>query len=241
MEGGLTASARREVRWRPVPGLFYAVEMAFDLRLKENFKLFLCGPSGCGKTSFILDLIKNIKIISKDPPSLVVYFFKEWQEKFDYMAKMFGVIFFEDNDRIIDQIKTFNQPALIIFDDMLNSKNLKTVAELFTVHGRHLNLSLAFLSQRLFNNNEYFRQISQNSDYMCLFKNPRNALEIRNLASQITPKTLELLDIFKESTKEPFSYLMINLTQECIPQLKYFSELFRADHVVKVFVLSNCK
>ena len=151
--------------------------MAFDLRLKENFKLFLCGPSGCGKTSFILDLIKNIKIISKDPPSLVVYFFKEWQEKFDYMAKMFGVIFFEDNDRIIDQIKTFNQPALIIFDDMLNSKNLKTVAELFTVHGRHLNLSLAFLSQRLFNNNEYFRQISQNSDYMCLFKNPRNALE----------------------------------------------------------------
>ena len=241
MEGGLTASDRRNVRWRPVPGLFYAVEMAFDLRLKENFKLFLCGPSGCGKTSFILDLIKNIKIISKDPPSLVVYFFKEWQEKFDYMAKMFGVIFFEDNDRIIDQIKTFNQPALIIFDDMLNSKNLKTVAELFTVHGRHLNLSLAFLSQRLFNNNEYFRQISQNSDYMCLFKNPRNALEIRNLASQITPKTLELLDIFKESTKEPFSYLMINLTQECIPQLKYFSELFRADHVVKVFVLSNCK
>ena len=224
-----------------MPGLFYTAEMAFDLRLKENFKLFLCGPSGCGKTSFILDLIKNIKIISKDPPSLVVYFFKEWQEKFDYMAKMFGVIFFEDNDRIIDQIKTFNQPALIIFDDMLNSKNLKTVAELFTVHGRHLNLSLAFLSQRLFNNNEYFRQISQNSDYMCLFKNPRNALEIRNLASQITPKTLELLDIFKESTKEPFSYLMINLTQECIPQLKYFSELFRADHVVKVFVLSNCK
>jgi len=77
------------VDWRPVPGLFYTAEMAFDLRLKENFKLFLCGPSGCGKTSFILDLIKNIKIISKDPPSLVVYFFKEWQEKFDYMAKMF--------------------------------------------------------------------------------------------------------------------------------------------------------
>lgn len=215
--------------------------MAFNIRLKEHFKLFLCGPSGCGKTTFILDLIKNIKLICNEPPSLVIYFFKEWQDKFDYMTEMFGVKFIEDNDEIIEQIKSFNQPALVIFDDMLNSKNLKTVAQLFTVHGRHLKLSLAFLSQRLFNNNEYFRQISQNSDYMCLFKNPRNALEIRNLASQITPKTLELLHIFKESTKEPYSYLLINLTQECVPQLKYLSQLFHTEHVVKVFVLTNCK
>ena len=34
--------------------------MTFDLRLKENFKIFLSGPSGSGKTSFIIKLIENI-------------------------------------------------------------------------------------------------------------------------------------------------------------------------------------
>lgn len=215
--------------------------MVFDIRLKENFKLFLSGPSGCGKTTFILNLIRNIELVAKEAPSLVIYFYKEWQDKFDYMANSLNVKFYEDNDGMIEQIKSFNKPAFIVFDDMINSDNLKIVAQLFSVHGRHLKLSLAFLSQRLFNNNEYFRQISQNSDYMCVFKNPRNSLEIRNLASQISPKTLFLLDIFNKATQEPYSYLMINLTQECIPQLKYVSELFHTNHSVKVFVPTKCK
>lgn len=142
---------------------------------------------------------------------------------------------------IIEQIKEIKSPAFIIFDDMLNSSNLKAVAQIFTVHGRHLNLSLAFLTQRLFHNNEYFRQISQNCDYMCCFKNPRNSMEIRNLAMQITPNSLELLDIFKKATQNPFSYLIINLTQECIPQLKYLNDIFEENGVIKVYVLTDCK
>ena len=142
---------------------------------------------------------------------------------------------------IIEQIKEIRSPAFIIFDDMLNSSNLKAVAQIFTVHGRHLNLSLAFLTQRLFHNNEYFRQISQNCDYMCCFKNPRNSMEIRNLAMQITPNSLELLDIFKKATQNPFSYLIINLTQECIPQLKYLNDIFEENGVIKVYVLTDCK
>ena len=200
--------------------------MVFDIRLKENFKLFLSGPSGCGKTTFIMDLIKHLDNISVKPPCKIIYFYKEWQPKFDFMKNKLAVNFIEDNEMIIQQIKDINCSAFVIFDDMLNSSNLKAVAELYTVHGRHLNLSLAFLTQRLFNNNEFFRQISQNSDYMCIFKNPRNSMEIRNLAMQITPKSLDLLDIYKKATQKPYSYIFLNLTQECIPQLKYISDIF---------------
>ena len=150
-------------------------------------------------------------------------------------------MFLLDNENIIDQVKQLKSPSFVIFDDMLNSSNLKAVAELYTVHGRHLNLCLAFLSQKLFLNNDYFRQISQNSDYICVFKNPRNSSEIRSLAMQITPQTLDLLDIYKKATILPFSYLLINLTQECIPQLKYLSNIFNETHITSVFVLSNCK
>lgn len=215
--------------------------MVFDLRLKKNFKIFLSGPSGCGKTTFISDLITNLDQISVDPPKKVIYFYKEWQTKFTDMEQTQGVNFIEDNDMIIEQIKDFSVPALVIFDDMLNSENLKAVAQLFTVFGRHLNLCLAFLTQRLFNNNEFFRQISQNSDYIGVFKNPRNSREIRTLASQITPKTLELLTIYQKATKDPYSYVLINLTQEGLPQLKYISNVFSKNHVVNVYVPTSCK
>ena len=149
--------------------------MTFDLRLKENFKIFLSGPSGSGKTTFIVNMIENLDSIAKLPPQKIVYFFTEWQERFNGMRKNLNVNFIEDNDTILEQVKEIDEPALIIFDDMLNSPNLKVIAQLFTVHGRHMNMCLAFLSQRLFNNNEHFRQISQNSDYMSIFKNPRKS------------------------------------------------------------------
>ena len=123
----------------------------------------------------------------------------------------------------------------MIFDDLINSKSLTEIATLFTVDGRHLNMSMIFLTQRMFVNNEYFRQISQNCDYFCIFKNPRNYLEIKTLAQQLTPGSLELIEIYKEATKTPFSYLFINLTQECDSKVKYLSHIFNEDHSLKVY------
>ena len=36
------------------------VHGVFDIRLKENFKLFVTGPSRCGKTVFVAKLLENI-------------------------------------------------------------------------------------------------------------------------------------------------------------------------------------
>ena len=33
----------------------------FDIRLKENFKVFISGPSRSGKTVFVQDLVRNLK------------------------------------------------------------------------------------------------------------------------------------------------------------------------------------
>ena len=89
-----------------------------------------------------------------------------------------------------------------------------------------MNISMAFLSQKMFVNCEHFRQISQNCDYFAIFKNPRNSSEIRTLAQQMTPGNLILVQIYMEATKMPFSYIFINLTQECDPRVKYLSDLF---------------
>ena len=212
----------------------------FDVRLKENFKLFVSGPSRCGKTFFIADLLQNITKFAKQPPTLVIYVYKVWQSKFDEMKSLVH-IFLEDQADVVDKIKEYatGAPTLVVFDDMINSKSLATLAPLFTVDARHMNMSLVFLTQRMFVNDEYFRQISQNCDYFIIFKNPRNSAEIRTLAQQITPGSLHLINIYIEATKDPFSYLFINLTQECKPQVKFLSQLFKKDNIVKCFVEST--
>ena len=54
---------------------------------------------------------------------------------------------------------------------------------------------MAFLTQKIFVNNENFRHISQNCDYFAIFKNPRNSSEIRALAQKMTPGNMILVQI----------------------------------------------
>ena len=212
----------------------------FDIRLKENFKLFVTGPSRCGKTVFVAKLLENIHAFAKMPPAKVLYIYKVWQPKYDEIMSL-GVNFMEDSDNIVNDIKSgvSGHPMLVIFDDLIGSSSLKVIADLFTVDARHMNMSLVFLTQRMFVNNEAFRQISQNCDYFVIFKNPRNSSEIRTLAQQMTPGNLILVQIYMEATKGPFSYLFINLTQECDPKMKYLSDLFQ-DYVT-VFAVNGTR
>ena len=199
----------------------------YDVRLKENFKLFVSGPSRCGKTVFVSKLLENIYAFAKVPPTKVIYVYKVWQQKFEELLSL-GVNFKKDYDNIVNDIKASisGEPILVIFDDLIGSSSLKDIADLFTVDARHMNISLVFLTQRMFVNDESFRQISQNCDYFVIFKNPRNSSEIRALAQQMTPGNLILVNIYMEATKWPFSYLFINLTQECEPKVKFLSNLF---------------
>ena len=213
----------------------------YDIRFCENFKIFACGPSRCGKTCFIIDIIHNLQNITKAPPNKILYVYKVWQQKFDELQES-GLVdhFVQDQNDLVKNLKILSnrEPSLIVFDDLINSSNLQEIANLFVVDGRHSNYSLIFLSQRMFVNNESFRQISNNCDYFAVFKNPRNSSEVRVLAQQLTPGSLELINIYSEATKDPFSYLFINLTQECDETVKYLSHLFDYDHSVICYLRS---
>ena len=130
-----------------------------DLRLTENLKLFIGGPSRCGKTFFVADFIQNLSKICKEPPLDIIYVFKVWQPKYDELSDYVRV-FIKEQDDLVEKIKRHcrsGTSTLIVFDDLINSNSLKQIANLFVVDGRHMKLSLIFLSQRLFVNDEYFR------------------------------------------------------------------------------------
>ena len=57
-------------------GKGYHMHGIYDIRLKENFKLFISGPSRCGKTLFVSKLLENIHTFAKPPPTNVIYVYK---------------------------------------------------------------------------------------------------------------------------------------------------------------------
>ena len=207
----------------------------FDLRLKEYFKLFICGPSRSGKTTFVKQLLENIQVFSESPPEIVILVYQVYQEIYNSMNIDYVVKDAIDIKEKIFEISN-GRSAFVIFDDMINSENLSNLSNLFVVDGRHRKLSMAFLSQKIFVNNDYFRQISQNSDYFICFKNPRSSGEIRSLAQQMTPgKNLKLLNYYNKATMQPYTYLFINLTQECEERVRYLSHIFEKTHIVKCY------
>ena len=78
----------------------------YDIRFKENFKIFVCGPSRCGKTVFIKDLLENIASITKQNISKVIYVYKVWQSIFEDMSSH-GIVdtYLQDNGNIMEEIK----------------------------------------------------------------------------------------------------------------------------------------
>ena len=230
---------------RPLPSTFSNImntetkdegagEECFDLRLKENFKLFISGPSRSGKTVFVKEMVRNLDIFSKAPPDIRCLVYKVAQPIYREMCMDYLI---QDGANLKERLMRLAQgrSMLVIFDDFLISPNLGELAELFTVDARHLKLSLIFITQRMFSNSNEFRQISLNSDYYCLFNNPRNKLEVRHLAAQMTPGKKELLNYYTEATKDPYSYLWIDLTQECKPAVRYLSHLFNTLHRVRAY------
>ena len=223
-------------------GLSSAGSDVYDISLIEQFKIFISGPSRCGKTVWVTDFLLNISPrLCKEVPETILYVFATWQPQYDDIkdSKLVDV-FIQDDDSLESKIKRYitGKPLLIIFDDLISSNNLAYIADLFMVHGRHNHVSCIFISQMMFPNNIAIRSISRNSNYLVLFKNPRYNQDISELAKQMTPGQPYLKMIYATATEDPFSYLFINVTQECKPAVKYLSHLFNENNIVRAYVVT---
>ena len=93
---------------------------------------------------------------------------------------------------------------------MQSASGNQLVENLFT-NGRHLNLSVIFVSQNLFYTRKKYRIISLKSIYIVVFKNPRDQTQIRHLACQMFPSKPKFLQAaYEEETKDPYNYLFLD-------------------------------
>ena len=182
------------------------------LRFNAPWTAIISGPTRSGKTTFTLNLLSHLDKMFTEPINKIYYFYGVWQSSFESFAgdKLVYLQELPTEERI--NSLTNGDHNLVIIDDMqITALNDPFVANLFCRESHHKNLSVFLLLQNLFHQGKYARDISLNSHYFILFKNPRDCQQIRYLGTQLGIRK-KLTSAYEDATLLPFSYLLIDLS-----------------------------
>ena len=88
------------------------------------------------------------------------------------------------------------------------------ICELYTEGSHHRNLSVICLLQNIYHHGRENRTMSLNTQYLVLFENPRDQLQVMTLSRQMFPhRSYQFMDQFNRATTKPYGYLVIDLKQ----------------------------
>lgn len=174
------------------------------------------GPTGSGKTQFCKRLVENAQIVVDPPPHKIRWHYGVYQQAYNAMPR--NIIFREG----LPDPKEFDgkTPTLVVIDDLMNEMN-ETVSLLFTRESHHRNLSVIFITQNIFQDSKYGRTVNLNSQYLVLFKNPRDVSQITYISRQMSPgKSSFVNEAFKDATARPFGYLFLDFKADTEDELR---------------------
>ena len=191
------------------------------LPLKHPFTTLVVRPTCCGKTQFVFKLIDNVDRMIDPPLNKIVYCYGEYQQSF----RKYPNVEFRQG---LPDPSNFDgsEPVLLEIDDLMQETD-ETAVNLFTKGSHHRNMSVVFLAQNLFPKNKFARTMSLHAHYIVLFKNPRDASQFANLARQMYPKQWHFaVEAYKDATREPYSYLLLDLRPEQYEELRLRTNVF---------------
>ena len=201
-----------------------------DFRLHCDKTLCVVGPSHSGKTTFVLNLLKYKHEAFRCPMKRVVWCYGIYQHN---VIKELQATGYETHDGIVpvEEIQPYD---IIVLDDLLQeSKNSHDVSAMFTRAAHHKPCFIIFITQNLFPPGKEARTRNLNTHYYALFKNPRDKTQFQAISRQIRSRnTKPLVDIFEAATEKPYSYLFLDLTQECPDAYRFRSNLFDGPMII---------
>jgi hypothetical protein len=182
----------------------------FELHhIELPFRMCVVAPSGSGKTNFVLNLIRvfsdgkgtfaDITIVTRNKDEPLYNWLSAQNDNIKIVEGMMN------NPKLDDFDKKYNH--LVIWDDLVLSKNLDSVCEYY-LRARKMNVSLLFLSQSYV---DIPIMIRKNSSYLILFdlggsKREQNYI-LKEWSGDLEKE--ELRAIYEDATKENLSPLII--------------------------------
>jgi hypothetical protein len=192
-------------------------------KFKHPFTCLISGPTQSGKTYFVENILKNITETISPAPTKIIWCYGEYQDRYNSFPE--NIILCEGLSGL-DEIDKNERNLLIIDDLMQEIGNNNDVAELFTKGSHHRNLSVILIVQNLFHQGKIMRTVSLNAHYLVIFKNPRDAGQIRHLSRQFFPGKVQfLVDAYKQATARPHGYLLLDFTQSTPENRRVLSDI----------------
>ena len=203
---------------------------AMDFRLHCNRTMCVVGPSHSGKTTFVLQLLEKKEEVFQCEMKRVVWCYGIYQHELHSKLQEQG---HEVHNGIIP-VSEIQPYDIVILDDLIHeSKNSQDVTAMFTRAAHHKPCFIIFITQNLFPPGKEARMRNLNTHYYVIFKNPRDKSQFEVIARQIRARNVRpLIDIFEDATKKPFSYLFLDLTQECPDAFRFRSNLFEGPMII---------
>lgn len=198
-----------------------------ELKWKHPFTCPISGPTSSGKTVFTVKFLNNVAEMVDSYIQEIIYCAPE--HSYPDLTECRTPIRFLD---FLPTAELFQdkKPRLIVIDDMMSQASDGSVADLFTKHSHHLNVSVIFICQNIFYKGKGQRDISLNSHYIACFKSVRDRQQFSTLARQLAPHNVPYMkEIFEDATAEPYGYLVMDLTQTTPDHLRYRTKIFPTD------------
>jgi hypothetical protein len=183
-----------------------------DARLKYMSAMLIAGPSQAGKTTFVEKLIAERTTMFDIAPQYIHWFTGTEYEPPADLAEQIHVY----NDGLPDSFDMVRPHDLVVLDDlMVESEKSAAVSNLFTRLVHHKPCTVIVITQNLYSAGKENRTRSLNSQYIVLFKSPRDASQIDCLSRQMYPGEKSFLTkAYRDAVSQrPFSYLFLDLHQ----------------------------
>ena len=204
------------------------------------YRILIIGGPGSEKTNTLIHLINEQRNINK----IFLYAKNLSEPKYEYLIRNpenAGIKHSNDSKAFIECSNTMNdvyeksdnynpnrkRKILIVFDDMIadimtNKKIQSLIKELF-IRCRKLNISLVFITQSYFS---VPKDVRLNSTHYLIMK-INNKRELQNIAINHSADIdfKDFMKIYRECTREPYSFLTIDTTLPSSNPLRFRKNL----------------
>lgn len=154
-----------------------------SIKFYATSNILVIGASQSGKTTAVLKIIQQ-KLIHPMPKKIFYLygarqpFMSQWnidnpKQKIEFVEGL-----------NLDVVDRYKEQKLLIIDDLILELN-KDLAQHFIAGSHHKGVTTIFITHSIYLNNELYRLISNNTQYILLFKNKRNYAQVATLARQI--------------------------------------------------------
>jgi len=190
--------------------MFKLLSTSIDLKIKYSFSCIVSGPSGSGKSSFCIRFLQNLDALYtyRNFDCGVIWCYSEKtavpNQQLAVLKKKKKKIRY--NEVVpADFENAHGRPCLIILYDLLNDANSKEVCDFCTKGSHHRNISVILITQNLFHQGIYCRNISLYTKYLVLLKNVRDKNQFMFLARQMyTENSTSRYKEYLNATQRPY-------------------------------------